>query len=135
MRVNWLLLLSLICAAACKPPNPADQVDSILSWIATAEMAGEAWLRHTTPDAYTRQTLQLSHETLQKISNDLLQSPPPETDTTALDSVLTRSRGRIERMAALITAKNAPDFARELDSLRADRKIVKQFSDGIESKQ
>ncbi len=98
-------------------------------------MVGDAWLRHTTPDTYTRQTLELSHETLGQISNDLLESPPPETDTALLDSLLTRSRGRIARMARLITAKNAPDFARELDSLRADQKMVKQFSDGIESKQ
>lgn len=98
-------------------------------------MAGEAWLRHTTPDSYTRQTLELSHETLGQISNDLLESPPPETDTAALNSVLTRSRGRIARMARLITAKNAPDFARELDSLRADQKIMKQLTGGIESKQ
>jgi hypothetical protein len=38
-------------------------------------------------------------------------------------------------MAALIAAKNAPDFARELDSLRADQRIVKRLSDSIESKQ
>jgi hypothetical protein len=35
----------------------------------------------------------------------------------------------------LITAKNAPDFARELDSLRAEQRIVKQLSDRIESEE
>ena len=98
-------------------------------------MAGAAWLRHTTPDTYTRQTLELSHETLAQISNDLLKSPPTTADTAALNSALTRSRGRIARMAALIAAKNAPDFARELDSLRVDQEIVKQTSKRIESKQ
>lgn len=135
MRVKRLVLVSLIFAAACKSPTPAEQLDSALSWIGTAEMAGEAWLRHSTPDTYTRQALELSHETLWKISNDLLESPPPDTDTAALDRVLTSSRQRIARMAALITAKNAPDFARELDSLRTDQKVVKKFSDSAESKQ
>ncbi len=135
MRAKRLLFLSLILYTACKPPTPAEQMDSILSWIGTAGMAGEAWLRRTTPDTYTRQTLELSNETLGQISNDLLESSPPSIDTAALDSVLTRSRGRIARMAVLISAKNAPDFARELDSLRADQKIVKQFSLSIESKQ
>ena len=135
MRTKWLLVLSLIFATACRPPTPAEQMNSILSWIGTAGMVGDAWLRHTTPDTYTRQTLELSHETLGQISNDLLKSPPPETDPAALDIALTRSRGRIARMARLITAKNAPDFARELDTLRADQKMVKQFSDGIETKQ
>jgi hypothetical protein len=135
MRAKRLLLLSLVLAAGCKTPTPAEQLDSILSWIGTAEMAGEAWLRHSTPDTYTRQTLELSHETLGKISNDLLESPPAETDTATLDGVLTSSRGRIARMAALITVRNAPDFTRELDSLRADEKILKKLSESVESKQ
>jgi hypothetical protein len=135
MRAKRLLLLALILAAACKPPTPAEQMDSVLSWIGTAGMAGEAWLRHTTPDTYARETLELSQETLGNISNDLLESPPPATYAAAIDSVLTRSRGRIARMAALIAAKNAPAFARELDSLRADQRIMKRLSDSIESKQ
>lgn len=135
MRAKLLLLVSVTFATACKPPAPAEQLDSALSWIGTAEMAGAAWVRHTTPDTYTRQTLELSHETLAQISNDLLKSPPTNADTAALNSVLTRSRGRIARMAALIAAKNAPDFARELDSLRVDHKIVKQSFNSIESKQ
>jgi hypothetical protein len=38
-------------------------------------------------------------------------------------------------MARLIEEKDAPDFARQLDSLRADQKIIKQLSDSIESGQ
>jgi hypothetical protein len=37
-------------------------------------------------------------------------------------------------MARLINAKDAPDFARQLDSLRANQQIVKQLSDSIESR-
>jgi hypothetical protein len=135
MRTKRLLVLSLILAAGCKPPTPAELMDSILSWIGTAGMAGDAWLRHTTPDTYTRQTLELSSKTLGKISKDLLESTPTVVNTNALDSVLTDSRKRIARMATLVAAKNAPGFARELDSLRADHGIVKQFSDGFESKE
>lgn len=98
-------------------------------------MAGDAWLRQTTPDAYTRQTLELSHQNLRQISNDLLESPPLGPDSANLNTVLARSRRRIARLAALITAKNAPGFARELDLLRADQRIVKQLSDKIESEE
>jgi hypothetical protein len=135
MRAKRLLLVSLILAAACKPPTPAEQMDSILSWIGTAGMAGDAWLRHTTPDAYTRETLELSRETLGQISKDLLESPPNAVDSAALDTALAATRERIARMAALIRAKDAPDFARQLDSLRADQKAVKALADRIESKQ
>jgi hypothetical protein len=36
-------------------------------------------------------------------------------------------------MARLIGAKDAPDFGRQLDSLRASQHIIKQLSDSIES--
>ena len=135
MRVKRLLVISVVILAACKPPTPAEQMDSIRSWLASAEMVGQAWLRHTTPDKYSRQTLELSHETLLQISSDVLKSPPHSVDSAALDSVLTKSRGDVALMARLIRAKDAPDFARQLDSLRADEKIVKRLSRSIESRQ
>jgi hypothetical protein len=135
MRAKLFLAVPLIFSTACRPPTPAEQMDSVISWLGTAGMAGDAWLRHTTPDKYTRQTLELSHDTLLQISDDLLKSPPPGVDTASLDSVLTRSRSRIAKMARLVEAKNLPAFLTQLDSLRADQRIVKQFSDSIESKQ
>jgi len=132
MRIKRLLVLSLIFATACKSPTPAEQMESARSWIGTAGMAGSAWLRHTTPATYTRQTLELSHEKLGQISDDLLKSPPPGADIAALHVVLARSRSRIARMEALVAANNAPDFVRELKSLRADQRLVKRISDRIE---
>jgi hypothetical protein len=129
MRVKRLVVISIAIVASCKSPAPSEQMDSIQSWLGTAEMVGDAWLRHSSPDKYSRQTLELSHETLLRISDDLLKSPPASVDSATLDRVLSGSRRHIDRMAQLITAKNAPDFARQLDSLRADEKIVKQLSD------
>jgi hypothetical protein len=135
MRLKRLLVISVAIAAACKAPTPAEQMDSIESWLATAEMVGESWLRHTTPDKYSRETLELSHQTLLQISVDLLKSPPRSVDSAALDRILTRSREHVDQMVRLIAAKDAPDFGRELDSLRASQKVVKQMSDRIESRQ
>ncbi len=135
MHAKRLLLLSLLLVMACKPPTPAEQLDSILSWIGTAGMAGDAWLRHTTPDPYTRQTLDLSLQALEQISTDLLGSSLPRTDTATLDSILTRSRASIRRMAALVKPGNSSEFSRELDLLRANRKVLEQFSDSIDASQ
>ncbi len=131
MRLKRPLVLAVTLLGACKPPTPEEQMDSIKSWLATSEMVAEGWLRHTNPDKYSRQTLELSHETLVQISTDLLSSLPPAVDSATLDSVLVRSRGHIDQMARLIDAKNSPDFRRQLDSLRADEKIVEQISDGM----
>jgi hypothetical protein len=131
MRIKRSLVLAIALLGACKPPTPAEQMDSIQSWLATAGMAGDAWLRHTTPDKYSRQTLKLSSETVHQISNDLLASLPPAMDSAAVDSVLSRSRGRLDQLARLIDAKNSPDFRQQLDSLRSDEKIVKALSDSM----
>ena len=133
MRVKRLLVISVAIVTACKSPTAAEQMDSIQSWLATAEMVGEAWLRHTTPDKYSRQTLELSHRTLLQISSALLKSPPHSLDSATLDSALTSSRGHVARMARLIQVKDAPDFALDLDSLRASQRVMKQLSDSIES--
>jgi hypothetical protein len=135
MRTIRSLLIGVAFATACKSPTPADQMDSILSWIGTAGSTGEAWLRHTTPDKYSAQTLQLSSETILQISTELLKAPPSSVDSSTLDSTITRTRQHIAEMARLVQAKNSPDFARQLDSLRADQKIVKQLSDSIEAAQ
>ena len=128
------LLVPLLLVLGCKPPTPAEQMDAILSWVSTAGMAGDAWLRHTTPDKYTRQTLELSDQTLLDLGAQLLKSPPP-VDSAMLDSVLTRSRFHVAQMSRLVEEKNALDFKTQLDSLRLDEKLVKQLADSIEASQ
>ena len=135
MRLKRLLVAPLLLSIACKQPTPGERLDSVLSWLATAGMAGEAWLRHTTPDNYTRETLELSHETLRQLADQLLQSPVPAVDTARLDSVLTRSRGRVAQMARFVEARNSPALSRELESLRADERIVRQFAASLEHRQ
>lgn len=134
MGPKRLLVAPLVILFACKPPTPAEQLDSALSWVATARMAGDGWLQHTTPDKYTRETLELSQQTLLQLGTELLKAPVPGVDTASLDSVLTRSRGHIAQMAALVIAKNSPGFRQQLDSLISDEVLVKQFADA-ESKQ
>jgi hypothetical protein len=133
--VKRSLVVPLLFMLACKPPTPAEQMDSIVSWVSTAGMAGDAWLRHTTPDKYTRQTLELSNQTLLQIGGELLESPRPVVDSAVLAGVLTRSRFHIAQMARLVEQKNAPDFKTQLDSLRVDQRLIKQLSDSIESSQ
>lgn len=136
MGVKRFLVALLLLAIACKPPTPAEQLDDILSWVGTAGMVGDAWLRHTTPDKYTRQTLELSHQFLLRTGSELLKSPlPAAIDSAVLDSAIARSRFHIARMATLVEEKNSPDFTKQLDSLRLDQMVVKRLSDAIESSQ
>jgi len=135
MRLERLLILPVLFCLACKPPTPAEQMDSMLSWLATARMTGESWLAHTTPDTYSRQTLELSGEKIGQVATELLKSPLSGVDTARLEALFTRSRVRVEAMARLIAAKDAPDFGRQLDSLGVDEKLAKELADSIEHKQ
>ena len=130
MRFKRPLAFAMVLLGACKSPTPEEQLDSINSWLATSEMVADGWLHHSTPDKYSRQTLELARGTLAQISTDRLTSLPPAVDSALVDA-LTRSRGHIDQMARLIEAKNSPAFRRQLDSLRADAKIVKQISDDM----
>ena len=134
MSTKRFVVLSLFLVLACKSPTATEQMNSIISWIGTAGMVGEAWLRHTTPDKYTRQTLELTNTTLTDIDSQLFKSLPAEIDSASLDSALTRSTEHIGLMAKLVEQKNSPDFRTLLDSLYADEKLVKQFADSVEAK-
>ena len=124
--------LTLMLATGCKSPTPAEQMQTVLSWMSTADMAAQAWVNHTTPEKYTRQTLQLSEETIRQTASELLKSPPAEIDSSGLDSLLTRSSGRIAQMARLIGVRNAPEVIRELDSLRVEKAAVKDLAAKLE---
>lgn len=131
MRLKRPLVLAISLLGACKPPTPEEKMDSIKSWLATSEMVGEGWLRHSTPDKYSRQTLALSHETLLEISTDLMASLPSGVDSTMLDGALVRTRERLALMGRLIEAKNSPDFRRQLDSLRVDKKSFEKIANDM----
>jgi hypothetical protein len=97
--------------------------------MATADMAGQAWVNHTAPEKYTRQTLELSRQTLQTTADQLLQSPPPEMDTAALHRLLRVSGDRIAQMARFVQSRNAPAVSAQLDTLRAETQTVGQIAD------
>ena len=129
MRLKRLVVVPLVMAIGCKPPTPAEQLDSIVSWVSTAKMAGDAWLRHTTPDKYTRQTLELSGQMLLETGSQVLRSPPATLDSAAFDRALTSTRFNIAEMARFVEEKDAGKFQQPWDSLRIYLKVMKDFSD------
>jgi len=133
MGAKRFLVVPLLLAMGCKPPTPSEQMDTIVSWVSTAKMAGDAWLRHTTPDKYTSQTLKLSDEMLLQTGSELLKSHPPSIDSAAFDRALTSTRFNIAEMARFVDAKEADRFRQPWDSLRIYLRIMKDFSDSAES--
>ncbi len=128
--------------AGCKAPDPAKELDSTLSWVATADLAAQAWLNHTTPESYTRQTLELSRSTLDERLDPLLKAiadePPSEKTAStfrnsapAISLLVRHASATIGRMALLVTARDAPSLQKELSSLRVDESSLKSISDSV----
>ena len=129
MPAKRFLVVPLLLAMGCKPPTPSEQMDTIVSWVSTAKMAGDAWLGHTIPDKYTAQTLELSDQMLLQTGSELLKSHPPSIDSAAFYHALTSTRSNIAEMARLVEAKEADRFRVPWDSLRIYLKVMKDFSD------
>lgn len=126
-----LLAIGVTFAMACsKPPSEKDTISSMVSWIATGDMASQAWLNHTTFDRYTRETLELSARVLGDQSDQLKKSAPGHSAT--LDSAVTNARHSMTIIAGLIAAHDAPAVEVNLDSLRAAKKIVVAISGSLD---
>jgi hypothetical protein len=134
-KLARLFCLASIASLGCKKPTPAEQVDGVRSWLATAEMAAQAWVNHTTPEKYTRQTLELAGKNVEQIADELLKSPSPSVDSASLDSLLTQSSGRIHQMARFVTSRNAPEVRVQLDSLRAEETRVRDLGERLKPRQ
>ncbi len=136
-----VIVMSFVAVlAGCKAPDPAKELDSTLSWVATAGLAAQAWLNHTTPESYTRQTLELSRSTLEEQLDPLLKAiadePPSEKTASAfrnsapaISRLVRHASATIGRMAVLVTARDAPSLQKELTSLRADESSLKSIAD------
>jgi hypothetical protein len=131
-RLVWCSSVALV---GCRTPTPGEQLDGVRSWLATADMAAQAWVNHTTPEKYTRQTLELAQQSVEQIAAELLQSPPSGVDSASLDSLLTRSTRRIDRMARLVTSRNSPEVRIDLDSLRIEENAVHEIAERLKSAQ
>ena len=129
------MLVAGLMLSACKPPTPEEQLDNVGSWLATADMTAQAWLNHTTPEKYTRQTLELSSKTIRQTADDLLESPPPGINGGTLDSLLRRSASRVDRISGLVVNRNAPAVRMDLDSLRGEKKAVHEIAERLKASQ
>jgi len=128
---------ALICGCS-KTPSEKEIVDSMVSWIGTADMASQAWLKHTTFDRYTLETLELSAEKLGDQQKQLQETGALKSSgygSPGLDSAATRAAHSMITIAGLVGENDAPDVRIQLDSLRAAKKIVLAASDSLAKQQ
>ena len=135
LKLACSALILLIASTGCKSPTPAEQLQTVGSWLATADMTAQAWLNHTTPEKYTRETLDISSQTIARTTTELDKTPPADLDIASLDSLLTRSGHRVRLLERMVAGRDAPAVRLELDSLRIEEKLVRDLAERLKAKQ
>jgi hypothetical protein len=128
---NALLVLS----GCSKPPDPSDTLESVSSWLATASLAGEQWVVHSTPNPFTRNTIRTARHTVADQQKILFGEAVPAVDTADLHATLDRAKNTMATLEQLIDRGDARLFAARLVDLKRDADHVKQMSDSLKQSQ
>jgi len=113
------------------PPDPSKTLEQVASYLATATLAGDAWIAHRTPNPFTRNTLREARMNIADQQLILFSEAVPAVDTTALRESLERSKNTLATMEQLVDVANQPLFTAELAVLKVDAQRVKDLSDAL----
>ncbi|HUQ21064.1 MAG TPA: hypothetical protein VM099_15700 [Gemmatimonadaceae bacterium] len=123
---------ALVITSCGKKPDPADTLSSLASELATASMAGEAWVLHRTPNPFTRNTLRDARMNIAEQQNVLFSEAVPPVDTASLRTTLDHAKDMLATMEKLIAQQDVKSFPAALAFFEQDAKRVKDMSDSLE---
>ena len=137
MRLKCLCSLLLLLALTCCTRSPADQLktelQTVTSWVATARMAGESWLKGTVPHAYAAHTLRMAEASLQEEAKTI-QEQQASGGTTALHAALAAQALKlgqsVEQMRAAVERRDGSSLAQLLKQLEAEEQAAKALGEG-----
>lgn len=113
-----LLAALLFVLAACSRSSAAEStkaLKTIQSWIATAQMTGEAWQEGSVPDVYAKQTLEKSQQEISKEAQGL-------TISSELSQQLQKTQQILEEITADIEHHNKTATVIALQKLSNEQK-------------
>lgn len=126
------LLLLVTLLTACSNKSSKDQLtnelQTITSWSATAQMVGEAWVRGAVPTVYAKQTLLTAQQELQKETNTLAQLSIPPTQRPTLLEDLQRLEQTIGQMSTAAQQTNQTGMVQEIQKLALEKQKIKKFA-------
>jgi hypothetical protein len=128
---NVVALAGLLSFGCSRPPEPPETLEQISSYLATAKLAGDAWIGHRTPNPFTRNTLRDTRMNIAEQQAVLFEDTVPAVDTAVLRESLRRAKNTLATMEQLVDVANQPRFTSELALLKADADRVKNMSDSL----
>ena len=131
-RGRRVVMLAVLLSLACsRPPEPPETLEQISSILATATLAGDAWIAHRTPNPFTRNALRDARMNVAQQQAVLFSDAVPAVDTAVLRESLQRSKNTLATMEQLVDVGNQPRFSTALALLKADAERVKDMSDSL----
>lgn len=124
-----LLLLTLLTACSNKSSEDklANELQTITSWSATAQMVGEAWVRGAVPTVYAKQTLSTAQQELQKETDTLAQLSIPPTQRPTLLENLQHLDQTVGQMSTAAQQTDRTGMAQEIQKLALEKQKIKKF--------
>ncbi|MBV9388154.1 MAG: hypothetical protein JOZ78_17170 [Chroococcidiopsidaceae cyanobacterium CP_BM_ER_R8_30] len=120
-------LALLLLLNACSSKSSADEsqeLETITSWVATAQMAGSAWSQGNVPTVYAQQTLSQAQQKLHKETDTLANS---STNSTRLHPILEQLRlleSNVSQMAQAVKQKNYTTMSQHLKQLSTQKQAL-----------
>ncbi|MBN3881707.1 MAG: hypothetical protein V7K64_22815 [Nostoc sp.] len=131
--INCLLILTLL--ASCSAKTSAEDMDketqNISSWVATANMVGDAWIRDVVPNKYAEQTLKKAQQELQKekekIDEIKLSKDVSEDDKSILLAEVLKLGNKTEEISRAVAQKNRSAVRQKLIELAAEKRSLNKL--------
>ncbi|MEH2274027.1 MAG: hypothetical protein V7K40_04240 [Nostoc sp.] len=131
--INCLLILTLL--ASCSSKTSAENIDKdtlcVSSWVATANLVGDAWMRGAVPNKYAEQTLKRATEELQKekekIDEIKLSKEVSEHDKSVLVAEVFQLANKTEEMSRAVGQKNRSAVRQKLGELAAEKRSLNKL--------
>ena len=132
--INCLLMLTLL--ASCSGKTSAEDINketqSVSSWVATANMVGDAWIRGAVPNKYAEQTLKRATEELrkekEKIDEIKLYKDINEHDKSVLLAKVLQLANKTEEMSRAVAEKNRSEVRQKLGELAAEKRSLNKLN-------
>lgn len=126
----FLLLLSLSLTSCSRSAvrEFSTEMQTATSWAATAQMAGEAWVRRAVPTHYAGRTIETAVETLSETRQTLEQSSsiPPDQRVKAREH-LQNLAATIEEMRKAIRSGDRARVQEQVEQLAAQKQALLNF--------
>ncbi|MFN6483532.1 MULTISPECIES: hypothetical protein [unclassified Nostoc] len=131
--INCLLILTLLasCSGKTSVEDIKKETQNISSWVATANMVGDAWIRNVVPNKYAEQTLKKATEELRKEKDEIdkikLSKDVTEHDKSLLLAEVIRLTNKTEEISQAVVQRNRLEVRQKLGELAAEERSLNKL--------